>query len=125
MPMKNEISPLEELRQEKEIVRREIKVYEDRLAEKWEYLSDNAPSLLFNAALSGIIGWFGFGNKVESKDKKEGMGSSGITHSLLSGLMAYYPLIWDIAKPMLWKYAVRKVISLFTSKKKKGKKDND
>lgn len=112
--MSNRMTPLEELRQEKEIVRRECKESEDRLAEHWVYLSDNAGSLLFQSAVNVVLGAFGFGG---NKKKKEEESSS--SHGLLSGLTAYYPVIWDIVQPLLWRFFIKKIKSLFSGKKKK------
>lgn len=128
--MKNKVSPLDELRQEKEIVKREVAESEDRLAEHWAYLSDNAPSLLFNSAINGIAGWFGFGHKAEPKrlqESDDAEGASGILANLqgvFGNLSAYFPLVWEIAQPMLLRYAVNKIKSLFTRKKKKKKNDD-
>lgn len=129
--MKNKISPLDELRQEKEIARREVADSEDRLAEHWAYLSDNAPSLLFNSAVNGIAGWFGFGHKADPKrlnEPDDAEGTSGILGNLqgvFGNLSAYLPLVWEIAQPMLLRYAVKKFKSLFTRKKKKKNSSDD
>jgi hypothetical protein len=121
---KNKINPLEELRQEKVIVRKEVADSEDRLAEHWVYLSDNAPSLLMNSAVNGIAGWFGFGHKQESEQDKSDSGSNGIMHNILGAVTAYYPLIWEIVQPVLLRFAMNKIKSIFTRKKKK-KYNND
>ena len=42
-----------------------------------------------------------------------------------SGLMAYDPLVWEMVQPLLWRFAVKKVKSLFSGKKKKKRKDDD
>jgi hypothetical protein len=113
--MSNRLTPLEELRQEKEIIRRECKDSGERLAEHWSYLSENAGSLLFQSAVNAVLGAFGFG---ESKKKKQE--ETSISNSLLHGLTAYYPVIWDIVQPLIWRYFIRKIKSLFSGKKKKG-----
>jgi len=126
--MKNKISPLEELRREKEIVRGEVAECEDRLAGQWSYLSDNAAPLILNSAIHGIAGMLGFGNRQAVKDtreQKETSGSSGIIQNVFNGLITYYPLIWEIAQPMLLRFAINRIKSLFTRKKKKKRKDDD
>jgi len=129
--MKNKLSPLDELRQEKEIVKRECNESEIRLIEQWAYISDNAVSLLFNSAVNGIIGKLGFSNRIgqsggkEEDDESQEHSSSGIFHNVVSGLTTYYPLIWEIVQPLLWRYAVKKIKSLFSGKKKKKRKDDD
>ncbi len=117
---KNEISPLMELRREKEIVRHELNQSEERLADHWGYFSDNASSLIINGAISGIAGWMGFSHKKEKPIKTEGTGtaSNGIFQNVLGTLTANYPLIWEIVRPMLIRFAINKVKSLFTGKKK-------
>ncbi|MDH6308427.1 hypothetical protein M2451_000738 [Dysgonomonas sp. PFB1-18] len=123
----NSISPLDELRQEKEIVRRECKESEERLTEQWNYLSDNAPTLLLNGAVNGIASWLGFGTRIGQKPKEQERDteSSGFMQNMLGGLTAYYPLIWEMVQPMLWRFAIKKVKSLFTKKKKKKRSDDD
>jgi hypothetical protein len=118
--MSNRLTPLEELRREKETIRRECRDSEERLAEHWSYLSDNVGSLLFRSAVNTVLGAFGFG---ESKKKKQEEIST--SNSLLSGLTAYYPVIWDIVRPLLWRYLIRKLKSLFSGKKKKKRKNDD
>ena len=113
--MKTKLTPLEELRQEKEIVRRECTESEERLALHWEYLSDNAGSLLFQSALNAVLKKFGFGG-MSSKGKKEEV---SISNNLLAGLTAYYPVIWDLVQPLIWRFIVKKIKSAFSGKKKK------
>lgn len=120
----NKVSPLEELRIEREIVRQQCAESEDRLAEQWDYLSDNAGSLLLNAAVSNITGLFGFGHKShKSSDTKQIAQAASSGNGIMSMLSSYYPLIWDIAQPLIWKFAMNKIKSIFTKKNKKGKDD--
>lgn len=129
--MKNKLSPLDELRQEKEIVKRECIESEDRLLDQWSYLSDNAGSLIFNGLVNSIVGKLGFSNRIggsQAKEKDEEQQDSsplGIFHNVVNGVSAYYPLIWEIVQPMLWRYAMKKVKSIFSGKKKKKRKDDD
>lgn len=124
--MKNSISPLEELRQEKVIVKRECEEIENRLAGQWAYLSDNAVPLVLDSIVSGIMQKLGFGghHRVESQ-KKDNSSSVGFANGILGNLSAYTPLLWDLIQPMLWKFAVNKIKSIFTGKKKKKKDDDD
>jgi hypothetical protein len=123
MMMRNKLTPLEELRQEKAIARRECAESEERLGEHWTYLSDNAGPLLFQSAMNTVLRQFGFGPKEKSKDT----GDSGtIAHSgLLGSLMAYYPIVWEIVQPMLLRFVVKKIKSIFSGKKKKRRRDCD
>ncbi len=123
--MQNKTTLLDELRQEKEILRQECAESAARLSEQWEYLSDNAPSLLINSAVSGVTNWMGFGSKQNKEKETEVSESTGLMQMAWSGLMAYYPLMWEMARPLLWGFAVKKIKSLFSGKKKKKRKDDD
>lgn len=121
--MKSRLTPLEELRQEKELVRLECKESEKRLSEHWVYLSDNAGSLIFQSTINSVLSIFGFGGSSKSKKRQE---ENPTSSSLLSGLTAYYPVLWEIAQPIIWRFAIKKLKSIFSGKKKKEKdKDDD
>ncbi len=123
--MQNKITVLDELHKEKELLRQECAESEARLSEHWEYLSDNAPTLLINSAVSGITSWMGFGGKQNKEKETEVSESTGVLQTAWRGLMAYYPMVWDIVQPLLWRFAVKKIKSLFFGKKKKKWKDDD
>ena len=123
--MKNKNRLLDELRQEKAILRQECAESEARLSEHWEYLSDNAPLLIINSAVSGVTSWMGFGGKQNKEKEAEVSESTGVLQTAWSGVMAYYPLVWEIVQPLLWRFAVKKIKSLFSGKKKKRWKDDD
>lgn len=119
----NKTTLLDELRQEKEIVRQECADNETRIAEHWLYFSENASSLLVGSAVSGIINWLGFGGNKKEKvqHEEEETESTSLVHTAWNGLMTYYPVIWEIAQPLIWRFAVNKIKSLFSGKKKKKK----
>ncbi|MDR2954468.1 MAG: hypothetical protein LBV43_05260 [Prevotella sp.] len=118
--MKIKISPLDELRKEKELAKIECEASEVVLAEQWAYLGDHAVSLVFNSILHGVTDKLGFGSKEQSKSQKViGSGGGGFLNNITSNLGAYYPLLWDLLRPVLWAFAVKKVKSIFTGKKKK------
>lgn len=122
--MRNKLTPLEELRQEKAIARRECAESEERLGEHWTYLSDNAGPLLFHSAVNTVLRQFGFGPKEKSKFKDTD--SDGVAHSgLLGTLMAYYPVVWEIVQPMLLRFVIRKIKSIFSGKKRKKRRGCD
>lgn len=118
--MKNRLTPLEELRREKDIVRGECKESEERLAVHWSYLSDNAGSLLFQSAVNAILSSFGFGGGNKKKQEE-----TSTSNSLLSGLTAYYPVVWELVQPLLWRFLIRKIKSIFSGKKKKKRNNDD
>ncbi len=115
--MKTKLTPLEELRQEKELAIREAELIEFRLKDQWDYISDNAVSIVFHSALNGILGKLGFSNKVSNPKSKQN-DTFGIAGNSFSGVMAYLPLVWEIAQPVLWGLIVKKVKSIFKRKKK-------
>lgn len=128
MTQNDKVDILEELRREKELVRREVKDSEGRLAGHWTYLSDNAMPLILNSTVNGISAMLGFGYRTTPKSAalpKQPTESTGIFQNIYGSMMAYSPLIWEIAKPMLIRYAVNRVKSLFTRKKKKKNRDDD
>lgn len=124
--MQNRITPLEELRQEKEIVKREVAESEARLSEHWSYVSENAVPIIFDGAVNGVARYFGFGSRLASKDgqSEQNAGASGIFQNVFGLFSAYYPLVWEIVQPMLFRYVMKKIKSLFT-RKKKTRKDSD
>lgn len=118
---KNKLTPLQILRQEKEIAKRECTESEARLAGHWSYLSENATSLVFQSAIDAVLHKFGFGHRSRSGEDSS---SEGGQRGLLSGLAAYYPMIWEIAQPLLLRFAMKKIKSLFSRKKKKKSNDD-
>lgn len=120
--MRNKLTPLQELRQEKAIARQECAESEERLAGHWSYLSDNAGSLLLKSAINAVLHQFGFGSKEKAKEDD----SNRIVHSgLLGNLIAYYPIVWEIVQPMLFRFVIKKIKSIFSGKKKKKRRDDD
>ena len=115
----NKITPLELLRQEKEIVKREVNDSEARLAGHWNYLNENIGTLLFSSAINTAFRKLGLKASKESENKAEKAQSPGIFQSIFGGFMTVSPLIWELVQPMLMGYAMKKVKSLFTRKSKK------
>ena len=117
----NKISPLEQLRKEKEMLRRECRDGEERLAQRWSYLSGNMTSILFATALNSVRSHLGFGSskKSDDKDAEQSSGGNSLTQGLLSGVLAASPLLFEMLQPMLFSFVIKKIKSLFTSKKKK------
>lgn len=114
--MKIEISPLDELRKEKALLKAQVEASEDVMAQQWSYLGDNAVSLLFSSVFHGIAGKLGF----VQKDRRIRSGSSGggVIQNLISGISANRSLLWEILQPMLWAFAVKRIKSIFSRKKK-------
>jgi len=129
---KNEMTPLEELRREKEILKTECAEREDRLGEYWAYINDNAGSLILDGIIDTVKGKLGLTPSKKSLPKyysdesipgfADTSGGTGFMNTIKNGLQMTYPLIWEIAQPMLWEFALKKVKSIFSRKKKKKKK---
>lgn len=131
---KNNITPLDELREEKEILKKECSEREEHLAEYWEFINDNAGSLIIDGIIETAKRKLGLAPSKTSSRKNQSdqhlltaesadnNDSTGFMHTIKTGLMMTYPLIWEIAQPMLWEFAMKKVKSIFTRKKKKKKK---
>lgn len=127
MKMKqNNITPLEALRNEKEILKNECSESEERLAEHWNYMTNNVGSLLFTSALTSIRNKLGFGpSKHDDEESEESSGSSGVLKGVLGGLLAASPFLWEMTQPMIMGYIMKKIKSLFSKKKKKKKKSSE
>lgn len=124
----NKISPLEQLRLDKEIARRDVAESEARLSGQWDYMRDNFSSLLVNGVIDSALKGFGLkSSKDDSKERKDSnreVQPPGIFKSLLGGFAATAPLMWELAQPMLINFALGKIKSIFTGgKKKKNRKD--
>lgn len=123
----NKISPLEQLRLEKEAAKLEVAESEDRLSGQWDYMRSNLSTLIVNGIIDSTLKGFGLKS---SKNESETTGESnsrevqppGIFKSLLGGFAAVTPLVWELAQPMLMNFALRKIKSIFTGDKKKKKK---
>lgn len=119
----NKISPLEQLRQEKAILQNECLEGEDRLTGYWNYISSNVGPLLLSSAIGSVRRQLGFGSStnegIASSSDKGKSSSSGLWQGLLGGVIAASPLIWELAQPMLMGFAMKKIKSIFSRKKKK------
>lgn len=125
--MKNDLTPIEKLREEKARLACECAEQEERLLGRVGYVRNNFGRLLigsvFSSSKSGfadIFSLFMGGKKAQSKqsDEDDGEGeSSALKFSPM--LMGAVPVIWEIVQPMLIGLAVKKIKSLFTKKKKK------
>ncbi len=123
----NKISPLEQLRLEKEIAKRAVAESEDRLSGQWEYMRSNLSTLLVNGLIDSTLKGFGLKSSKndhitpKAENNNEGIQPPGIFKSILGGFAAVSPLIWELAQPMLMNFAMRKIKSIFTGDKKKKK----
>lgn len=122
--IQNELTPLDELRQEKAVLKQEFLDSEERLANQWSYVRQNIGSIIFYNSMKGLGRQFGLVKKGSSTESVST--SSGFMSNMYSSFQAYGPMIWEITKPLLMKYAFKKMKSIFSSDKKKRKdKNND
>lgn len=130
---KNKRTPLDDLREEKKILKQECSEREEHLAEYWEFINDNAGSLIIDSIIETAKRKLGLAPSKTSSRKDQsdqhpataeasGSNDTGFMHTIKTGLQMTYPLIWEIAQPMLWEFAIKKIKSIFTRKKKKRKK---
>lgn len=123
----NNITPLEQLRQEKEIARQEVLDSEARLSGQWVYMRNNLSVLLVNSVIDTTLKGFGLksskSDSNKAKNKDEELQSPGIFKSVLGSMAALSPLIWELVQPMLMSFALKKVKSIFSGGDKKKRKD--
>lgn len=124
MNKNKELTPLQQLRLQKSKYKKLYLTDEERLTKNWNYLTNNTSTVIFNTI---------FGGSKKTQENKEGLqeriqtpfGSIGSFSSVFSGLASSLPLIWEVVQPMLINLAIKKIKGLFTSKKKKRKKNDD
>lgn len=115
--MKTKLSEIEKLRLEKADIIEECRQYEEQFRDRWRYSKDNFGHLtvnsLFSSAKLGFNDLLGslFGGK-DTRAEEDGKSSSGFTQTL----MAVSPIIWSIAQPLIIKFALRKIKSIFKRK---------
>lgn len=123
------ISPLEELRTEKEQLRAEFSTTEDKVLTQINYVSNNFGSIVLNMVLGGFSQQF----KKTSRSEKSGSSSnsdinipnnasSTVMETVWAGLQLTYPYLIEIAKPLVIAFVTNKIGSLFKKKTKKNKK---
>lgn len=124
MNKNKELTPLQQLRLQKSKYKKSYLADEERLTKNWNYLTNNTSTVIFNTI---------FGGSKRSQENKEGVqeriqtpfGSIGSFSSVFSGLAGSLPIIWEVVQPMLISLAIKKIKGLFSSKKKKRKKNDD
>lgn len=112
----NGLTPIQKLRLEKKKLKDLYTEDERRLSEDWDYLTNNIGTLTLNSLFQNAKHSLGSGispfAKSSSTEEKGG-------YNILNILSSSLPLIWEIAQPILFSYMIKKIKSLFTSKKKK------
>lgn len=124
MNKNKELTPLQQLRLQKSRYKKLYLADEERLSKNWNYLTNNTSTVIFNTI---------FGESKRTQENKEGLqeriqtpfGSIGSFSSVFSGLAGSLPIIWEVVQPMLISLAIKKIKGLFSSKKKKRKKNDD
>ena len=126
MKKSDKISPLEELRAEKEQLRSEFTSTEEQMLSRVDYVANNFGSILLNA----FIGSFGQHLKKDDKtgnadsgsqsgDGSTTINSSTVMQTVWAGLQVTYPYLIEIAKPIALAFVTNKIKGIFTKQKKK------
>lgn len=122
----NSQTPIDRLKEDK---RRLKAVYQEdarRLQDNWNYMSEHLPILFVNTALNSAKLVM---NNKKKKQKEKGPFSffnslgAGPSISMIGIVNTALPILWDLAQPMLVGLSFRKLKGLFSSKKKKKKKN--
>lgn len=127
MKKSKKLSPLEELRIEKDILKTACAEKEEYMTSCLSYVSNNFGSILFTSVLRNL----GLGGKSSSsRDKDELIGeedntppSSTILQTVWNGLQITYPYIKEIAQPLILGLITSKIKNIFSKKNKKGDKE--
>jgi len=112
--MKTKISPLEELRSKKELLKVGCKIHQDNLANNWDYTKNNlghlAMNSIFSSTKSGLSDIFSM---------VTGGKNSRNTGTTANAFLSAAPMAWQLAQPFLIGMLIRRVKSMFSRKKKK------
>ena len=119
------LTPLEKLISDKERIRRQCVIQEQKLNDDFSYIQENAGSLLISGFTTLL-----FPNtkskKTESSDAIVATNDQPVTpmgfSDYLSIAQGLLPVAWDVARPFLLTWGIRKAQSWFTNllfKKKK------
>jgi hypothetical protein len=120
-------SPLETLLADKERIRQQCRQQEQKLNEDFSYIRENAGSLLIFGIPSLLAGTFG-GVKKKNDSSPAGYSPSADIQDISLSLSDYLsigktmlPTIWEIVKPAVITWGIRKITGYIFSGKK-GKK---
>lgn len=116
--MRTKLSEIEELRQEKNRLTQECKLYEKELKYKITYTKGNFGQLLLNTVVDSAKNGFGELMGSNSKKKKKAANTSSLGLGQILTITA--PLLWNVLQPFLIGIAVKKAKSLFSFRKKKN-----
>lgn len=127
MKKSKKLSPLEELRAERDNLKVECAEKEERMVSCLSYVSNNFGSILFTSVLRnlGLVGKSSSSrDKDELSDEEDNTPpSSTILQTVWNGLQITYPYIKEIAQPLILGFITSKVKNIFSKKNKKGNKE--
>lgn len=110
-------TPLEKLISDKERIRKQCVEQEQKLNQDFLYIQENAPSLL----LSGFSALLFPNTKAKKTDSTQAVAVSN-QPAAATGFADYltiaqglFPVAWDIARPLLVTWGIRKAQSWFTN----------
>lgn len=126
MKKSNKISPIEELRAEKEQLKSEFATTEEQMLARVDYVANNFGSILLNTFLGSFGQHFKKPSTVKSTDDNQvnetgstTINSSSVMQTVWAGLQVTYPYLIEIAKPIILAFITSKIKGIFTKKKKK------
>lgn len=127
MKKSKKLSPLEELRTEKDNLKVECAEKEERMVSCLSYVTNNFGSILFTSVLKNL-GFVGRSSSARDKDDLSDEDdntppSSTIMQTVWNGLQITYPYIKEIAQPLILSFITSKIKGIFSRKKKKGDKE--
>ena len=114
------LTPLEKLISDKERIRKQCVIQEQKLNDDFSYIQENAGSLL----ISGFTTLLFPNSKSKKTESTETAttASQPVTPDYLSIAQGLLPVAWDVVRPFLLTWGIRKAQSWFTNllfKKKK------
>ena len=115
--MKDKLSPLDQLRQDKIELKKLCEEQETDLAKDIFYLKHNWGSMLFRS-----ISPFNSSSHSDSGSASDFFSGKSPLSGVTKAVSEAFPVIWDIAQPYLLGMAVRKLKNFFFRSKKKKKK---
>lgn len=126
MKKSDKISPLEELRAEKEQLKSEFAATEEQMLAHVDYVANNFGSILLNTFLGSFGQHFkksssanNANNSSTQDEQTESINSSSVMQTVWAGLQVTYPYLIEIAKPIVLAFVTSKIKGIFTKKNKK------
>lgn len=128
MKKSKKISPIEELRSEKEQLKSEFTTTEEKILSHINYVADNFGSILLNAFIGSFKQHFKKSDFIKKatdpltdETDNSRTTSSTVMQTVWAGLQLTYPYLIEIAKPVASAFVTNKLSGIFKKKKKNNK----